>query len=309
MKTALILGITGGFGSNVANALLANGWRVKALVRSAENVAHSLSQVEIVVGDATDSSALSQAANGVDAIVYGINMPYRDWQEKARPLLEITVKIAEQKRLLIVFPANVYVFDPKQGPEFDESANAQPISKKGKVRALMERRLLRASQQGARVLVMRSGDFIGANASNSWLGQLLVKAKAGYTLLDPSTSGHVHSWACLGDLAEVTVDLMNLNSQQEAFEVFHFAGYQLTMNDIKTAIANVSGQSVTLKPFPWWLARLAAPFTKAAREMLEMQYLWEQEVKLKQQKLALTLDKKLVQTPLSEALTKTGLFD
>mgnify|MGYP001049609134 CR=1 FL=1 len=260
-------------------------------------------------GDADRSEDVRKAARGVDAIVYGLNLPYKHWQDSARPLLEITLRIAEEDNLLIVFPANVYVFNPNHGPEFTEHNVFEPISEKGKVRAQMERRLQRASQNGARVLIIRAGDFIGRNASGSWLAQLLIQRRGGYTLLDPTTEGHRHSWAYLGDLAGVTAELMGNSPEHDAYEVFHFRGQQLTMADIKAAIESQTKQSVKIKPFPWWLVRIAASFVRAPKELLEMRYLWEQEVNLNQQKLEKVLQRSPEQTPLADALVQSGLLD
>jgi len=291
LKTALILGITGSFGSAMASVLKARDWRIRALVRSPEKVSEALQDCELIKGDAGDADSVSRAAKGVDAIVYALNVSYQRWHDEARPLLEKTVTVAEKNDLLVVFPANVYVLDPALGPVFDETATIQPVSKKGKVRAQMERRLLRASQNGARVLMVRAGDYIGTKANNSWLSQLLIKRRAGYILLDPSPAGHVHSWAFLGDLAQATAELMEHTSSLAAFEIFHFRGYQLSIADIKAIIEEHTGATVKLKPFPWWLVKIMAAFAKGPREILELRYLWQQEVNLDQQKLEKTLDK------------------
>lgn len=308
MKTALILGITGGFGSAMASVLKARSWRIKALVRSPEKVSEALQDSELIKGDAGDADSVSRAAEGVDAIIYALNVSYQRWHEEARPLLEKAVTVAEKNQLLIVFPANVYVLDPALGPEFDETAKIQPISKKGKIRAQMERRLLRASQNGAQVLMVRAGDFIGKEADNGWLAQLLIKRGDSYILLDPTPADHVHSWAYLGDLALATVELMEHSSSLTAFEVFHFRGYQLTMAELKAAIEDHTGAAVKMKPFPWWLVKIMAAFAKGPREILELRYLWEQDLRLDQQKLEKVLNKVPRQTPPHEALLESLLL-
>ena len=55
--------------------------------------------------------------------------------------------------------------------------------------------------------------------------------------------------------------------------------------------------------FPWWALRLATPFWKMAPELLEMRYLWEQEVLLDDAKLLAFLGP-TAQTPLVSALRR-----
>ena len=54
-KSALIIGITGGFGGAVASALNRNGWQIRALTRNPERVKIDFPQyssVEWIRGDA-----------------------------------------------------------------------------------------------------------------------------------------------------------------------------------------------------------------------------------------------------------------
>jgi hypothetical protein len=44
-----------------------------------------------------------------------------------------------------------------------------------------------------------------------------------------------------------------------------------------------------VRPFPWWLIYLAAPFVVTLREMLEMRYLWRQPVRMDNARLMTVL--------------------
>ena len=64
------------------------------------------------------------------------------------------------------------------------------------------------------------------------------------------------------------------------------------------------GVQTRLKPFPWWLVRLAAPFVTTLRELLEMRYLWRREVDMDNRRLVALLGRE-PHTPLDEAIEAT----
>ena len=64
---------TGLLGSNLVRQLLADGWRVRALVRSPEKAARQFAglDVEIVQGDMLDVAGFADALSGVDVVFHG----------------------------------------------------------------------------------------------------------------------------------------------------------------------------------------------------------------------------------------------
>lgn len=73
MLKLLIVGASGGLGSTVTREALARGHAVSVLVRNADKLRVALGDnapsVSVHVGDGSDMSVLSAAANGVDAII------------------------------------------------------------------------------------------------------------------------------------------------------------------------------------------------------------------------------------------------
>lgn len=69
--TFLITGATGNVGGELVTQLIDAGHRVRAYVRNPDKARQQLPQVaEIAIGDLDDTAALSQAAEGVDAIFF-----------------------------------------------------------------------------------------------------------------------------------------------------------------------------------------------------------------------------------------------
>ena len=309
MKTALVLGITGGFGGHVAAALAADGWRIRALLRDPARLAARWPAVEVLRGDAARIEDVTCAAEGVDVIVYGVNASYPHWDGTVLPWLDVTAQVAETGKLTIVFPGNIYNYDPADGPLFDERAPMRPVSHKGELRMAMETRLRRASEHGARVLILRCGTFVGAGAPGSWLAHLLERNRRGYVLSTTGARDLKHAWAYLPDVAQTVVALLARAATLQAFSVFHFRGHEASFDDIAATVRARTGERVRLKRFPWWLLRLASPVSPWFRSLVEMRYLWEADIRLDDSALTRTLGGPVPRTPLADVLAAAGLID
>src|ERR1700744_6093979 len=116
-KAALVLGATGGVGGEMARALLARGWRVRALNRDPGRIKTPIEGVEWIKGDAMIAAEVIAAAAGADLIVHGVNPPgYRNWAGLALPMLESTIAAARASGARIFFPGTVYNFSPETFP-------------------------------------------------------------------------------------------------------------------------------------------------------------------------------------------------
>lgn len=308
MKTALIMGITGSFGRHVAQALAGHGWRLKALLRDPGGLPPQFEGVEVVQGDAGDIGTIRAAADGVELIVYGVNPANYDWDGKAGPWLDNTARVAEERGLTLLFPGNVYVLNPADGPEFDEAAPLDPVSSKGRTRQAMEVRLRQAGDNGARVIILRMGDYIAAHTAGSWMPQLIKQTTRGYTLRLPGPGTLKHTWAYLPDVARTVAALLDRLDRPAPFSVFHYKGHQLSLNEIAHAITDVTGRPVQTVGFPWFALRVLAPFSVLFRGLVEMRYLWQHEINLRDDKLALHLGHAVPQTPIGKALSESGLL-
>ena len=303
--TALVIGMTGGIGGSTARALLARGFRVRALTRSGRPPQRG---VEWVIGDAMNPADVLNAAQGCDVIVHGANPPkYRNWRGLALPMLANTIAAAKLVGATIVFPGTVYNFGPDAPALVDEQAPQNPLTRKGAIRVEMEQMLRAASRAGARVLIVRAGDFFGPGAGSSWFSQGLIRTGrplAGVSYPGDRDAGH--AWAYLPDLAEAIAMLVQRRHEFAAFETFHFEGHWLPRGvQMAEAICDVAGlPHARISSFPWWAVRLVSPFMEMFREMLEMRYLWQREVRLDGRKLGAVLGRE-PRTDLRDAVRDT----
>lgn len=310
MKTALIIGATGGIGSETARALLGHGWQVRALTRDVARARRAEPElnVEWVTGDAMNAADVIAAARGVNVVVHAANPPgYKNWRGLALPMLESSIAAAKANGARVVLPGTVYNFGPDAPELIDEQVPQRPVTRKGKIRVEMEERLRQAAREGVAVLIVRAGDFFGPRAGNSWFSQGFVRpgrALSGVTYPGQLEAGH--AWAYLPDLAETIARLLERTADLAMFEVFHFGGHGFARG-VELAEATRSAAGIPTAPirrFPWFAIYLAAPFHETMREMLEMRYLWSRTLLLDNRKLVAFLGEE-PHTPLDTALRTT----
>jgi nucleoside-diphosphate-sugar epimerase len=304
MNTALVLGITGGIGNEIALALLRRGWHVRALHRNPESVSLPAG-VECVRGDAMKREDVLAAARGVSTIVHAVNPPkYNNWSGLVLPMLDNTIAAARAERARIVLPGTIYNFGVGAFPVLSEYSPQQPHTRKGQIRVEMEKRLREATAQGVRTLIVRAGDFFGPQAGNNWFSQGLLAGSTNVRrVLYPGPRELGHSWAYLPDVAETVAKLLEADDRLEPFAVFHFRGHWLERGvEMAETICRVAGLRTTrIFTFPWWALRIASPFVEVCREMLEMRYLWNVPAQLDNTKLRSVIGQE-PHTPLEEAV-------
>lgn len=310
-RTALVLGATGGIGGEVAGRLLERGWTVRALHRDpgkAMSGGRSRPGLSWIRGDAMRPDAVREAAGGASLIVHAVNPPgYRDWEKLVLPMLESTIAAARLSGARILLPGTVYNYGPDAFPVITEDAPQNPATRKGAIRAEMERRLRRAADAGARVLVLRAGDFFGPRAGNSWFSQALVRPGRPVSAVRyPGERGTGHQWAYLPDVAETMVRLVEREDALEPFATFHMDGHwDADGTEMVAAIRRAAGRpEPKVRAFPWRLAALASPFVPLFRELREMRPLWRIPVRLDNSRLLGMLGEE-PRTALDEAVRAT----
>jgi nucleoside-diphosphate-sugar epimerase len=299
-RLALVIGATGGVGGAVADRLVAEGWRVRALHRDPERARRSTGRLalEWVRGDAMVEADVIAAAEGAEIVVHAVNPPaYRNWAGLQMPMLQNTIAAARAAGARILFPGTVYNYGPDAFPTLTEASPQNPKTRKGAIRRQMEA-ALKAS--GVPTLIVRAGDYFGAKAGNNWLSDGFVKPGrpvAGMTY--PGPLDVAHAFAFLPDVAETFVRL--LDTPLGAFEVFQMQGHEVTGRQLADAMERAVGRKLPVRRLPWLAVAAIAPFNETLREMQEMRYLWDQPVVMANARLVKQLGAE-PRTPLAEAL-------
>lgn len=312
-RTALILGATGGFGGAVARRLAAGGWTVRAMhrdpARGMDAAGPDGRACDWRQGDAMCAADVARAADGAALIVHAVNPPrYRNWPRLVLPMLDNGIAAARANGARLLLPGTVYNYGPDTLPEPHEDAPQNPVTRKGRIRAEMERRLQQASADGAMTtLILRSGDYFGPSAAGSWFSQAMVRpGRALRTVTYPGRPGIGHQWAFLPDVAETAARLLDLPAPLPGFARFHMHGHwDADGTGMIAAIRRAAGlRALTVRRLPWGLVSLARPVMPLARELHEIRYLWEQPVRLDNARLLCTLGSE-PHTPLDQAVAAT----
>lgn len=315
-KKALVLGISGNFGSAMARALHNNGWQVTALLRDPGKAPEWLAAENCIEGKAEDESLLLEIAKDMDLLVYGVNPPYHRWSELAEKMLEPSVRVAERFGLTLLFPGNIYNFAPTDAL-INEDTPMAPPTEKGRIRVAMEKRLKQASQQGAKVIIVRAGDFItdtpvepnqAATQDSTWFSQIISNKSGRLELKLPHNSQHQHYWSYLPDLCANTATLLNqigtvvtTDLASSNWLVLHDPGLVIDKADWLEACHQL-GIPVRTKSFPWWLISVMSLVSPLLREVNQMRYLWQQPVIADGQQFRTLLGDNFQSTKLSKIL-------
>lgn len=292
IRTALVLGATGGIGGEMARQLLAEGWRVRAMHRSPDALTKRDDRFEWQRGDSMNQADVVRAAKGTSLIVHAVNPPgYKNWGELVLPMIDNTIAAARSSDARIVLPGTVYNYGPDTFPILREGSPQRPETRKGKIRVELERRL-QAAAPDVRTLVVRAGDFFGPSAGSTYFAGALVKpGKPTRSVLYPGKRGIGHQWAYLPDVARTMIELLKQEDQLAAFDTYNMEGHwdadgTRMIDAIRRA---VSPHPVKARSFPWWLMHLLAPFATFPREVMEMRYLWKKPIRLDNARLIKTL--------------------
>ncbi len=287
-RSILILGATGGIGGAVARTMLQRGWTVRALVRNPDAARRAWSApagLQWVQGDALVADDVLRAAQGTSVILHAVNPPgYRNWGQLVLPMLDNTIAAARATKARVVLPGTIYNYAVAETPLIAETTPQRAGGAKGLIRVEMERKLAAAAPE-VKSLIVRAGDFFGPGVAQSWFAQALAKPPLA-RMLNPGKPGIGHSWAYVPDLAETMARLMETPDLAPAEQVQFEGVWDADGTGMAQAIRRVVGKpALPLKPFPWWLMRLLAPFGGFPSEVMEVLPLWRHPVRLDNRRL------------------------
>lgn len=286
-RTALVLGATGGLGFEIAGALVAAGWRVRALHRDPGIARPRVARrgldprkIEWLRGDALHRLAVVRAAVGADVVVHAAKPDgFLRWREEGVAMAAHALAAAEAAGARLVFPGNLDVHSPEQGPVVDEAAPHRPATRKGAIRADMEAMIAASS---ARSLTLRCGDVFGPGISASWLSHMVRGGLAApREVWDFSAPGVGHAWAYAPDFGETVARLLDREEDLLRVERIGFPNHWLEPERaMAEAVSTALGApALPVRRFPWFLAPLFGLVDATAREALEMRWLWRRPMR------------------------------
>jgi nucleoside-diphosphate-sugar epimerase len=293
-QIVLVVGASGGIGSETALAFSRHGWKIRAFSRTKGSASGS-SEWEWVKGDALDRASVLAASEGVQAIVHAVSPPrYRNWSKLVLPMIDNTIAAGKASGARILLPGTVYNYGPDAFPVLREESPQNATTHKGRIRIELEKRLKDAAQQGVRSLIVRFGDFFGPKAGGNWFSQGMISPGGPLkSITYPGGNGVGHDWAYLPDAGEAFAQLMDREAELEDFARFHFRGlWDKDGTEMIAAIRRVTGKpSLPVKSLPWFFFKLASPFNETLRELYATRPLWRTPIQFDNTRLLRFLGK------------------
>ena len=296
-----ILGINGHLGHQAARAFLAAGWEVAGFGRSNK---YPVKGVDFVKGHAESVSDLARAIKGSDVVLNSLNLPYDKWGNGAsEALMGRVIEACGGGGKTLLFPGNIYGYrahDRCITPELRQ----EPETERGAIRIRMEQQLARATREGKlQAIVVRAGNFYGSELPGDWFGALVLReASKNRVCLNPRGEIKV-AWAYLPDLADAFVKIAQNRDKFSDFESFHFAGHFVNADETFAAMKMATGRNLSRSAYPWLLFKAMGLFMPVVRGLVQMRYLWENEMELRDERHAQYLGED-PGTPFDEAISR-----
>jgi nucleoside-diphosphate-sugar epimerase len=278
-QTVLVLGATGRFGRNMANAFEAAGWAVRRFDRKTDN--------------------LDTAALGADVIVQGWHPSYEKWAKEVPGLTRRVIAAARASGATVLIPGNMYVYGAESPAVITEDTPHNARNLLGKIRVDMEAAF---ASSGVKTIVLRGGDFLDTKPSGNWFDKIIVKNLHKGVFTYPGECNIPHTWAYLPDMCRAFVMLAEKRATLPVFTTLNYEGYTLS----GAQMAKILG--VTAKRMNWLPIYLVAPFWKVGRHIIEMRYLWDMPHQVDGAALRALLPE-FRETPVNEALHRAASFN
>jgi nucleoside-diphosphate-sugar epimerase len=296
---------TGAIGLATLDALRRRGETVRVVNRS--GAAPVPGDVEVLGGDASDPAFAAAAAQGAQVVYQTLNPPYHQWVELFPALQASVLAAAQATGARLVSMENVYMYGRPNGQPLTETRPYAAHTKKGKLRARMARDLLAAHQAGrVQVAIGRASDYFGPHGgAQSMLGDRVIPAAlAGKTATVIGDPDQPHTYTYIPDIGE---GLATLGEHPDApGEVWHLPNdpNTRTTRQLVDTIYQLAGQPRTkLRSTPTLLLRAVGVVNPTVRELLELQYEFQEPFIVDSTKIATKLD--VHATPLDQALAGT----
>ena len=296
---------TGAIGLATLDALRRRGETVRMVNRSGS--ARVPDDVEVIGGNAADPGFCTEVSRGAAVVYQTLNPPYARWTEEFPGLQAGVLAGAEAAGARLVSMENVYMYGRPAGRPLTETRAYAAHTKKGRLRGAMARDLLAAHQAGrVEVAIGRASDYFGPRGgAQSNLGDRLVPAAlAGSTASLLGDPDQPHTYTYIPDIGE---GLAVLGEHPDApGQVWHLPNDPdtRTTRQLVDIVYRLAGQPrARVRQISPLLVRIASLTNRTLRELLEMQYQFEEPFIVDSRKIIDELGASF--TPIEQALAET----
>jgi nucleoside-diphosphate-sugar epimerase len=272
-----ILGAGGVIGLELAKALKNYTSEIRCAGRTPKKVNDS---DQLFTADLTKREDVFNAVKGSEVVYLTVGLAYktRVWQEQWPPLMQHVIDACVEHGARMVFFDNVYAIGGDNVKHITENSPISPTSKKGEVRATVDRMILDNIAAGRlNAIIARSADFYGVG-NNMLLIEVvyknLIKNKTAQWLFTAKTK---HSFTYTPDAGLATAILGNTPDAFNQVWNLPTDPNSLTGAEWIALFAGEMGKAGKYQVIPAWMVKSISLFVPMFAELYEMRYQFDRD--------------------------------
>ncbi|HQV56314.1 MAG TPA: NAD(P)H-binding protein [Chitinophagaceae bacterium] len=273
-----ILGAGGAIGIELAKALATYTTDIRLVSRNPKKV--NLSD-ELFPADLTSREDVFKAVEGSEIIYVTVGFAYniKIWQKLWPPFIKNVIDACMQHNAKMVFFDNIYAIGGDNVKHITEESPMSPCSKKGEVRAEVDKIILDAIEnRKLNAIIARSPDFFSevkaASMAMNLIYDNLIKGKKAQWLCDAKK---VHNMGYTPDLAMGTAILGNTPDAYNQVWNLPTDSEKITGEGWINLFAKEMNTSNKYQVLPNWLIKVLGLFIPIMKELPEMNYQYDRD--------------------------------
>lgn len=286
-----ILGLSHDLGKSVVEALLNHNQKATILVEDpiyTQSLFDSKSSTDItlVQGDMDNHDAVAAVCEDAEIIIPLFALPYHEWDTTMTRWVNKIADLGVALNAKIIYPSTVTPYGqvPTSDQPVTEEYPKQPQYEVGQLQLAFENRLIRASNEGANLIILRFPHLYGDGVLNPVMQTLFTnilhnKHAIWYNDLDAKTD-----FLYVGDAGEILVQTALDASISDT--TYHLTGPNpITPQDWIKQIQTIANTTTPIKVRPRWRVFLSSLFNNDWQYLLETFYLYQYPVIMSDDKI------------------------
>jgi nucleoside-diphosphate-sugar epimerase len=277
--TQTILGANGAIGIELAKELLKYTTDIKSVSRNPQKV----NPTDILLSaDLTKKENIFKAVEGSSIVYVTIGFPYKTkvWKQNWLPFIQAVIDACLKYNAKLVFFDTVYAIGGDHVKHITEESPISPISKKGKIRADVDRLIIKNSKDnGLQAIIARSPDFFGGTArANSIMINLVydkfIRGKSAQWLCN---ADKIHSYGYVPELAKGMAMLGNTEDAYNQIWNLPTHPQKIKGKEWITLFAKEMNCTPKYSVLPNWLLKVIGLLVPVMSELVEMNYQYDRD--------------------------------
>lgn len=273
-----ILGAGGAIGTELAKALKGYPNNIRLVSRNPKKVNETDT---LFSADLTKREQIFNAVKGSEIVYLTIGLDYNTkfWQKTWPPLMQHVIDACVEQQSKLVFFDNVYMIGGDNVRHITEDSPFSPTSKKGEVRAALDKMILDSVEKGKlQAIIARSADFYGVVKDRSVLMELVYKNLSQNKKAQWFFNAKVkHSFTYTPDAGKGTALLGNTPEAYNQIWNLPTDSHPLTGQEWIELFAREMGKDSKYQLLPGFGVKVLGLFVPYLKEIYEMRYQYDRD--------------------------------